>query len=1211
LSPVVTPARERANDGSFLSEVHPLILPEERALFETLEEGADRLIFEEIFWARRDPNLATPENEFRQQYLKDRETADRRYGVEGTPGSTTDCGRLFILAGIPDRVVILAEGGEAGTGQLKTATRRSELWVYEDRPERRIGFGRLEAVFDQDCRSRGDRGRAGSISGTLDRMAATKVVHPGIDYEVGRDGHLVKPADQSTRVRRHTVVVDAVVTDEDGQPITDLTKADIELHENGVRQSITSLEKLEARAPPPGGKNARPQETVVRTRVSSNAGEEGARGRTFAIVFDDAHLTADAAGQAREVVARFLDSETREGDWITLATPATGVWWNGRMAASREELRQRLDNLQGLFDGELRAAPPGEEEVLRADEDRDRPTVGQIQGAAARYGTGHGDQAARPLDSAGPHRVPARSAGPSPALAARSHLTLETIERALRSLSLRPGRKSLILVSDGFAYDTRREEWRRTVTASLRANTAIYVLCTRAVRAARVSDEGQEREAAGGAGALARETGGFVLRDTEDLALGLRRIADETGAGYLIGYLTANPERDGRYRRIQIQVPTRGGASVRARRGYYAPSSETAATLGQRRGEATVQEAIDSPYNVGDIGLRMTHVVGEELTAGTACVSVVVEVDIEDLGLERQAGKDVGALRFVLVTMNRAGRRHSTIDQRVDLELPPGVRADLARTWLPIVRDIDLEGGSHRVKVVVEDRATGRLGSVVHDFRVPEIRERRLRVSTAVLSDVRLPKAAGEPGGEPALIARRQFTSDATLHCQFEVYGAARLESSGMPRVSASYEVRRSDGALYTRATRSLIEPADDGAVSHVIGFPLRAATPDDYEMVVRIKDELSGQTREIHETFSVTATAGAPRSAAADTKSVGGYMELVERSCGATETALVALSRWSSRELERVAQGVFECDRCRRALKATDPSTSPVRLDLECLCPPPPWARAATLHTDLAFAVEPEADGLFHLGFAAKLLERSGADDLQRRWYRTVGLNLLLLDEPGAARSYLEEGLELFGEDAALLVALGATYESEAWALRLELRSLQAELIPAMVDLARVRAQQRHCWSEAADLYEKALAREPEHAEARLRLGSVELLRGRSEQGLEMLQWVTEHAREPDLVYLAHLFIGREREGSADLDGALRSYRAALDANSLGQAAYVATSHALRVSGRPTAAAEVLERGLATRGPELIRDSWWRYPRARLGEARELLKTMRAEVCR
>ena len=107
------------------------------------------------------------------------------------------------------------------------------------------------------------------------------------------------------------------------------------------------------------------------------------------------------------------------------------------------------------------------------------------------------------------------------------------------------------------------------------------------------------------------------------------------------------------------------------------------------------------------------------------------------------------------------------------------------------------------------------------------------------------------------------------------------------------------------------------------------------------------------------------------------------------------------------------------------------------------------------------------------------------------------------------------------------------------------------------------------------------------------------------------ERAEEPDLLYLANLFIGREQKRSGALDAALASYRAALEVDPRGQAAYIATSHALRMSGRSTAAADVLERGLATRRLELTRDSWWRYPQARLGHALELLTRMSKEVCR
>ena len=80
---------------SFLNDVRPLILPEEKATFEKLGDKADRIEFQKIFWARRNTDLATPGNEFQREYEKDRAIADQRYSVPGTAGSA---GHLVTLA---------------------------------------------------------------------------------------------------------------------------------------------------------------------------------------------------------------------------------------------------------------------------------------------------------------------------------------------------------------------------------------------------------------------------------------------------------------------------------------------------------------------------------------------------------------------------------------------------------------------------------------------------------------------------------------------------------------------------------------------------------------------------------------------------------------------------------------------------------------------------------------------------------------------------------------------------------------------------------------------------------------------------------------------------------------------------------------------------------------------------------------------------------
>jgi GWxTD domain-containing protein len=189
------------DDKRFLDDVRPIILPDERAAFQNLEDQADRRVFQEIFWARRDPDLTTPENEFREQYVRDRRTADRKYRLPGVAsGAETDCGRLFILFGEPDAIEPRPDPLPLYWRDDKPGVPLSPLslpnygpvWIYRDQPGRRLDVAQLEMPFSGACSS----AHPHRFAVLLGRMAALKVVHPNIDYEVGQDGHLVKPADQ-------------------------------------------------------------------------------------------------------------------------------------------------------------------------------------------------------------------------------------------------------------------------------------------------------------------------------------------------------------------------------------------------------------------------------------------------------------------------------------------------------------------------------------------------------------------------------------------------------------------------------------------------------------------------------------------------------------------------------------------------------------------------------------------------------------------------------------------------------------------------------------------------------------------------------------------------------------------------------------------------------------------------------------------------------
>src|SRR5690606_35520537 len=81
---------------------------------------------------------------------------------------------------------------------------------------------------------------------------------------------------------------------------------------------------------------------------------------------------------------------------------------------------------------------------------------------------------------------------------------------------------------------------------------------------------------------LAEKTDGFAVVSTNDLVGGVRRIASDLSAFYLLGYYSTNAIANGRFRQIEVKVD-RPGVRVSARRGYLAPTAEMAAAAAAPR----------------------------------------------------------------------------------------------------------------------------------------------------------------------------------------------------------------------------------------------------------------------------------------------------------------------------------------------------------------------------------------------------------------------------------------------------------------------------------------------------------------------------------------------------------------------------------------------------------------------------------------------------
>jgi hypothetical protein len=367
----------------------------------------------------------------------------------------------------------------------------------------------------------------------------------------------------------------------------------------------------------------------------------------------------------------------------------------------------------------------------------------------------------------------------------------------------------------------------------------------------------EDLEASEGAESLAADTGGFTVKNTNDLATGIKRIADETQSYYLIGYNSTNTARDGRFRKISVKVAGKN-LRVRARKGYYAPLDGPAKDKDKKPGvDPQIQAALDSPYPQDQVPLRMTaYVMGESLL-GKASVVVAADVDIRAFGFEDKEGRLSDTLEYLMVVAHRESGEFFRYDQKVEMKLRPETRARLDKSWFGIVKDFELAPGGYQAKIVVRDKNKRHVGTLVHEFEVPDLTQ--FRVSTPILSDVVQPYEGNEQGPpRPLVLARRTFNTGGTLYASFEVHGAEKDKKTGMPMVSAGYVIRRREGGVVSTSPPTLITPTSLGKLSRLIGAPLPAA--GDYELVMTLKDTIAGKELEVREPFSVageTPTAG------------------------------------------------------------------------------------------------------------------------------------------------------------------------------------------------------------------------------------------------------------------------------------------------------------------------------------------------------------------
>jgi hypothetical protein len=260
------------------------------------------------------------------------------------------------------------------------------------------------------------------------------------------------------------------------------------------------------------------------------------------------------------------------------------------------------------------------------------------------------------------------------------------------------------------------------------------------------------------------------------------------------------------------------------------------------------------------------------------------------------------------------------------------------------------------------------------------------------------------------------------------------------------------------------------------------------------------------------------------------------------------------------------------------------------------------------------------HLAWSRRLIDRIVRDRLDASemrghaiaWYRAISAWLAGQLNLADLGPHVRSSLQLFPDDPGVIFDAACYFETFASPL------FQATLAPDPAAPRRRRPRPRagdgatsaeNLLELAERHFRLALQLDPSFTEARVRLGRVLTLRGRSEAARVELEKAVGGPGDPSLAYLRHLFLGRALEAVGQPAAAASAYGSALDLYPSAQAALLASSHLAARRGRSDEAGAALERVLSASVPARHADPWAAYHHGNGRKADTMLDAFAARV--
>jgi len=679
-----------------------------------------------------------------------------------------------------------------------------------------------------------------------------------------------QPAEEETvRITTNLVQVDAVVT-KDGKPVTDLKPEELQILEDGKPQKITNLSYIALDSPTPS-KPAEPSKPVdknappvppVRLRPDQVH-------RTMALVVDDLGLSFESANFVRRALKKFLDQQMQPNDLVAIMRTSGGIGALQQFTTDKRQLYAAVEKVKWnpMGRGGVSAIAPMEAPILP---DAPLPSLS-------------GTTPAEDLDQ---FREDLFAVG-----------TLGTINYIVKGLREMPGRKSVVLISDGFKIFNRSEPegsdrilmaLRQLTDLANRASVVIYTMDARGLQylglsaadsTTGMSAEDVEQklsnrrsdffESQNGLIYLAQQTGGIAFRNNNDLNAGIKRVIDDQQGYYLIGYRpdeSTFEKVSGRrkFHKLSLKVTRPGKFSVRMRNGFYGVTDEDSRpAVAQTRAQQLIG-AITSPFGSAGVRLRLTSLFANDPILGSIMRSIV-HVNARDLTfIEQPDGWHQAVFDVLAITFGDNGVVIDQLARTQTLRIRGKTYENILKEGFTYNLTVPVKRpGAYQLRTALRDTGTERVGSASQFIEVPDLKKNRLALSGIMMKGMSFEtfnkggsgaaqdeadNAIGEsdPNASPAL---SRFKQALVMIYAMAIYNAQLDKATGKPQLKTQARVFLDGKPVFAgiESPLDLTKQADLKRLQLAGAIQLGTAmVPGEYVIQIVVTDELAKQKHRV-----------------------------------------------------------------------------------------------------------------------------------------------------------------------------------------------------------------------------------------------------------------------------------------------------------------------------------------------------------------------------